>query len=147
MGAIEFAKSLGTFTIGLACNRPSLLGELVDLEIAPVVGPEILAGSTRLKAGTATKLVLNMITTGAFILIGKTYGDRMIDLRPTNEKLRVRSRRFLRELANIDAKHADELMRLCDEDLKIALVVAGSGLNPREAQDFSAPTEVKCARH
>ncbi len=87
-GAVEAAKAAGAFTIGLACNRPSLLGELVDLEIAPLVGPEVLAGSTRLKAGTATKLVLNTLTTGAMVLIGKTLGNRMVDLQPTNEKLR-----------------------------------------------------------
>ena len=94
LGAVEEAKALGAFTIGLACNRPSLLGELVDLEIAPLVGPEVLAGSTRLKAGTATKLVLNTLTTGAMVLIGKTLGNRMVDLQPTNEKLRIRTRRI-----------------------------------------------------
>src|SRR4051812_29378592 len=102
LGAVRYARSIGSATVGIACNRPSLLGPLVDLEIAPLVGPEIVAGSTRLKAGTATKMVLNMITTGAMIRIGKTLGDRMIDLQPTNEKLRLRSRRILRELAVID---------------------------------------------
>lgn len=134
LGAIEFAKKIGSFTIGIACNRPSRLGEAVDLAIAPVVGPEVLAGSTRLKAGTATKLVLNMITTGAFVLIGKTFGDRMIDLRPTNEKLRLRTRRFLRELANVDSARAEELLALCGGDLKTALVVAGTGVEPSEAR-------------
>ncbi len=98
LGAIDEARRAGAATVGLACNRPSLLGGRVDLEIAPLVGPEVVAGSTRLKAGTATKLILNMITTGAMIRIGKTLGNRMIDLMPTNEKLRLRSRRILREL-------------------------------------------------
>ena len=89
-------------TIGLACNRPSLLGSEVDLEIAPLVGAEIIAGSTRLKAGTATKMILNMISTGAMVRIGKTLGNRMVDLMPSNEKLRIRSRRILRELAGVD---------------------------------------------
>jgi N-acetylmuramic acid 6-phosphate etherase len=88
--------------VGLACNRPSLLGESVDLEIAPLVGPEIIAGSTRLKAGTATKMILNMISTGAMVRIGKTLGNRMVDLRPTNEKLRIRARRILRDLAGLE---------------------------------------------
>ena len=101
---------VGAFTVGLACNRPSLLGELVDLEIAPLVGPEVLAGSTRLKAGTATKLVLNMLTTGAMVRIGKTLGNRMVDLQPTNEKLRIRTRRILRELAGIDDAEAADLL-------------------------------------
>ena len=110
LGAVEEARALGAFTVGLACNRPSLLGERVDLEIAPLVGPEVLAGSTRLKAGTATKLVLNMITTGAMVRIGKTLGNRMVDLQPTNEKLRIRTRRILRELAGIDDDEAAELL-------------------------------------
>ena len=138
LGAIDCAKRVGSFTIGLACNRPSLLGNSVDLEIAPIVGPEVLAGSTRLKAGTATKLVLNMITTGAFVLIGKTFGDRMIDVKPTNEKLRLRTRRFLRELAHVDDARAEELLRLCDGELKTALVVAGSGTTADHARKVLA---------
>ena len=81
---------------------PACLAREVDLEIAPLVGAEIIAGSTRLKAGTATKMILNMISTGAMVRIGKTLGNRMVDLMPSNEKLRIRSRRILRELAGVD---------------------------------------------
>src|SRR5437763_663950 len=124
LGAIARAKGLGACTVGIACNRPSLLGAAVDLEIAPLVGPEVIAGSTRLKAGTATKMILNMITTGAMILIGKTYGNRMIDLQPTNEKLRIRSRRMLRELSGIDDATAVQLLAQAGGRLKPALVMA-----------------------
>ena len=88
LGAVREARRRGAATVGLACNRPSLLAAEVDLEIAPLVGAEVIAGSTRLKAGTATKMILNMISTGAMVQIGKTLGNRMVDLRPTNEKLR-----------------------------------------------------------
>ena len=99
LGAVREARRRGARTVGLACNRPSLLGGEVDLEIAPLVGAEVISGSTRLKAGTATKMILNMISTGAMVRIGKTLGNRMVDLKPSNEKLRIRSRRILRELA------------------------------------------------
>jgi N-acetylmuramic acid 6-phosphate etherase len=136
LGAIEEAKARGAATIGIACNRPSLLGGLVDLEIAPLVGPEVIAGSTRLKAGTATKLVLKMITTGAMVRIGKTFGNRMIDLTPTNEKLRIRSRRMLRELAGLDDVQAAELLRRSSGHLKRALVASLAGVEPERAQQL-----------
>jgi N-acetylmuramic acid 6-phosphate etherase len=133
LGAIRRAKERGAFTIGIACNRPSLLGETVDLEIAPLVGPEVIAGSTRLKAGTATKMILNMITTGAMVRIGKTFGNRMIDFQPLNEKLRIRSRRMLRELSGVDDETAAELLRHCGGRLKPALVMALAGVDAARA--------------
>ncbi|HEX8202141.1 MAG TPA: N-acetylmuramic acid 6-phosphate etherase [Isosphaeraceae bacterium] len=134
LGAVREARSRGAATVGIACNRPSPLGGVVDLEIAPLVGPEVVAGSTRLKAGTATKMILNMITTGAMVRIGKTLGNRMIDLRPTNEKLRIRSRRILRELAGVDDLRAGEILGRCGGQLKPALVVALAGVEPDEAR-------------
>jgi N-acetylmuramic acid 6-phosphate etherase len=111
-----------------------LLGSEVDLEIAPLVGAEIIAGSTRLKAGTATKMILNMISTGAMVRIGKTLGNRMIDLMPSNEKLRIRSRRILRELTGVDDTAATQILSQCDGHLKRALVVALTGVDPEMAQ-------------
>jgi N-acetylmuramic acid 6-phosphate etherase len=134
LGAVREARRKGAATVGLTCNSPSLLGGEVDLEIAPLVGPEVIAGSTRLKAGTATKLILNMITTGAMVRIGKTLGNRMIDLKPSNEKLRIRSRRMLRELTGLDDATAAETLARCDGRLKRALVVALAGVEPGEAQ-------------
>src|SRR5262249_12254524 len=95
---------------------------------------EIIAGSTRLKAGTATKMVLNMISTGAMVLIGKTLGNRMIDLQPANEKLRIRARRILRELAGVDDGRAVEVLARCGGRRKRALVVALAGVDPERAQ-------------
>jgi N-acetylmuramic acid 6-phosphate etherase len=136
LGAVKAAKDAGIATVGVICNRPSLLGAAVDLEIAPLVGPEIVAGSTRLKAGTATKMVLNMITTGAMVRIGKTLGNRMIDLQPTNEKLRIRSRRILRELAGLDDVQAADLLTRSGGRLKQALVAALAGVDPQLAQRY-----------
>jgi N-acetylmuramic acid 6-phosphate etherase len=133
LGAVDHARSIGATTVGLACNRPSLLGGRVDIEIAPLVGPEVVSGSTRLKAGTATKMILNMITTGAMVRIGKTYGNRMIDLQPTNEKLRIRTRRILREIADIDDARAVSLLNSTGGRLKPALVAALAGVDPETA--------------
>jgi N-acetylmuramic acid 6-phosphate etherase len=134
LGAVREARGRGAATIGLSCNRPSLLGGEVDLEIAPLVGAEVISGSTRLKAGTATKMILNMISTGAMVQIGKTLGNRMVDLQPTNEKLRIRSRRILRELAGVDDAIACDILARCGGHLKRALVVALAGVEPDAAQ-------------
>jgi N-acetylmuramic acid 6-phosphate etherase len=138
LGAVRYARSIGAATIGIACNRPSAIGGLVDLEVAPLVGPEVLAGSTRLKAGTATKMILNMITTGAMIRIGKTLGNRMIDLSPSNEKLRIRSRRMLRELAGVDDAAALRLLEQAGGRLKPALVMALAQVDAATAQALLA---------
>ncbi len=134
LGAMEEARRRGAATIGIACNRPSLIGQAVDLEIAPLVGPEIISGSTRLKGGTATKMILNMISTGAMVRIGKTLGNWMVDLHPSNEKLRIRSRRILRELVGLDDDRAAQILARCGGHLKRALVVALSAIEPDAAQ-------------
>jgi N-acetylmuramic acid 6-phosphate etherase len=134
LGAVREARKRGAATVGITCNRPSLLGAEVDLDLALLVGPEVISGSTRLKAGTATKLVLNTITTGAMVLIGKTLGNRMIDFTPVNEKLRLRARRMLRELAGVDDARAVELLAACGGRLKVALVAELAGAEPAEAE-------------
>ena len=137
LGAVDYARSLGAFTIGLSCNADSDIIPRVDLAITPVVGPEILSGSTRLKAGTATKLVLNTLSTGAMVRLGKTFGNLMVDLRATNEKLRHRTNRIVREATGLDRVAADALLDACGRELKTALVsqlgehLAGGG--PRTA--------------
>ncbi len=136
LGAMREATARGAATVGIACNRPSALGAAVDLEIALLVGPEVIAGSTRLKAGTATKMVLNMISTGALIRIGKTLGNRMVDLRPSNEKLRLRSRRILCELSGLDDGQAAATLASCNGDLKRALVSVLADVDPGEASSL-----------
>ena len=132
IGGLAYARSLGCTTVGLACNRGSQLEEVADIVICPVVGPEIVSGSTRLKAGTATKLVLNSITTATMIRLGKTYGNLMVDLRATNSKLRQRSRRIVSMLAGVDEQQAQTVLQRCDGEVKTAIVSELCGL-PAEA--------------
>jgi N-acetylmuramic acid 6-phosphate etherase len=134
LGAVREARARGARTAAIVCNRPSLLEAEADLTIAALVGAEVIAGSTRLKAGTATKMILNMISTGAMVRIGKTLGNRMVDLKPSNEKLKIRSRRILRELAGVDDDRAAEILAVCDGSLKRALVVALANIDPDTAQ-------------
>lgn len=105
-GVLSKAKAIGASTIGIACNREAKIKQFADVFICPEVGPEVITGSTRLKAGTAQKMVLNMLTTGAMVRIGKTYKNYMIDLNPTNVKLRDRAARIFSEIAGIDCEQA-----------------------------------------
>jgi N-acetylmuramic acid 6-phosphate etherase len=134
LGAVEYARSQGAYTIGLACNPESDLEARVDLAITPVVGPEVLSGSTRLKAGTATKLVLNMLSTGAMVCLGKTFGNLMVDLRATNSKLRARANRIVRTLTGLPVEQAETLLQQCAGELKTALVAQRAGVTPQEAR-------------
>jgi N-acetylmuramic acid 6-phosphate etherase len=134
LGAIEAANELGAFTIGLACNANSELARLVQIMIAPLVGPEVVAGSTRLKAGTAQKMVLNMLSTGTMIRLGKTFGNLMVDLRATNSKLRRRAMRIVQEATGLDQVQAADLLRQTDGEAKTAIVSARAGIQPEEAR-------------
>jgi N-acetylmuramic acid 6-phosphate etherase len=134
LGAVAYARRQGAFTVGVACNTDAELNGAVDLALVPVVGPEVLSGSTRLKAGTATKLVLNMLSTGAMVRLGKTYGNLMVDLRATNSKLRARTNRIVRLLTGLSAPEADALLQRCGGELKTALVAQLSGAAPEEAR-------------
>src|SRR5262249_40772028 len=122
LGAVEYARRVGAYTIGLACTSATELADAVDLAVVPVVGPEVLSGPTRLKAGTATKLVLNALSTGAMVRLGKTFGNLMVDLRATNTKLRARTNRIVRQLTGLDADEADLLLQRCGGELKTSLV-------------------------
>jgi N-acetylmuramic acid 6-phosphate etherase len=134
LGGLAYAQSLGAVTLGVTCNEVSELSEVSDVLIAPVVGPEILSGSTRLKAGTATKMVLNMISTGTMIRIGKTYGNWMVDLRATNVKLKDRSIRIVSGITGLDRERAESLLARCDGEVKTAIVSQALGVDKIEAQ-------------
>ena len=134
LGGLAYAQSLGAATLGVTCNEVSELSEVSDVLIAPVVGPEILSGSTRLKAGTATKMVLNMISTGTMIRIGKTYGNWMVDLRATNVKLKDRSIRIVSGITGLDRQRAESLLARCDGEVKTAIVSQALGIDRTEAQ-------------
>ena len=134
VGGLRFARSLGAFGVGLTCNERSELAGVCDLLIAPVVGPEVVSGSTRLKAGTATKMVLNMLTTGTMIRLGKTYGNLMVDLRASNSKLVARARRITAELTGLSEEAAEEKLRQCDGELKTAIVAESCRVAPGDAR-------------
>ena len=123
LGAVEYASRLGATTVGLACNKGTLLAATAQYPIEVVVGPEMIAGSTRLKSGTAQKLVLNMISTIAMVRLGKTYGNLMIDLRATNEKLRARALRIVQKAAGADAVDARRALDGSDGEVKTAIVM------------------------
>lgn len=134
LGGLRYARKLGAATVGFSCNRPSQLDSEADIMIATVVGPEVLSGSTRLKAGTATKMVLNMLTTGAMILIGKTYGNLMVDLRASNTKLRERSVRIVIDVTGVAADEAAELLRVADGEVKTAIVAHLANVDVNQAR-------------
>lgn len=134
LGGMAEAKRRGALVISLACNRPSPMGALADLSIAPLVGPEILTGSTRLKAGTAEKLVLNMISTGVMVRLGKTYGNLMVDMQATNSKLRGRARQMVEMACEVSTSEAESLLRRCGGEVKTAIVSALGHLSPEQAR-------------
>ena len=136
LGGLKYARSLGAATVGFTCNESSELHPLSDIVIAPVVGPEIVSGSTRLKAGTATKMVLNMLTTGAMVLIGKTYGNLMVDLRASNEKLKLRSIRIVAEIAELTPPKAEEILLACQGEVKTAIVASLHQIDAQAAREL-----------
>jgi len=134
LGALQWARQQGACTIGIACNRESPMEPLVDEMVVLDVGPEILSGSTRLKSGTATKMVLNMFTTATMVKLGKTFGHWMVDLKPSNQKLRARSIRMIQLLGQVDGEKAENLLDRCDGEVKTAIVAARAKLSPEMAR-------------
>jgi len=134
IGGLEYARAVGAATIGLACNRDASLVAHAELAITPIVGPEVISGSTRMKAGTATKMVLNMLSTGAMVLLGKTYGNLMVDLQCTNAKLVERSRRIVAMLTGVSAHEAEQLLQECGGEVKTAIVAHRCAVGAGEAR-------------
>jgi len=134
MGALDFAKQAGAGTVGFSCNPGSPVSEMAEVGIAVNAGPEVLSGSTRMKAGTATKMVLNMLTTGAMVKLGKTYDNLMVDLQATNSKLVQRSIRIVQQLTDLSESDARELLESCDGELKTSIVCRRLGMSPEAAR-------------
>jgi N-acetylmuramic acid 6-phosphate etherase len=133
--ALAHAKTLGAKTVILACSPPPAeMLAVADIQIVPVTGPEVVTGSTRMKAGTATKLVLNMISTGAMIRLGKTYGNLMVDLTATNDKLVDRSERIVVEVCGVTREAARALLADANGRVKLAIVMHKRGMSADEAQ-------------
>ncbi|KAG2175372.1 hypothetical protein INT43_001019 [Umbelopsis isabellina] len=149
LGAVAHAKQRKALTVGLSFNKGIVLEKAVDIMIAPVCGPEVVTGSTRMKAGTATKLVLNMLSTGVMVRLGKTLGNLMVDVKSSNEKLVARSRRIVKmavgpsgylagsnDLVNMDDQTIDQVMKACNGQVKLSILVAMTGLSVADAVDL-----------
>ena len=134
LGGLQRARAAGAATVALTCNPGSAVAAIADIAISPVVGPEALAGSTRMKSGTAQKLVLNMLSTGAMIRIGKTYGNLMVDMRPTNRKLAARAARMVAEVTGCSPDEARNALALTANDVKLAILIVLTGLEPDAAR-------------
>jgi len=135
LGAIAHARAAGALTVGVACNADSELSAAVEHPIEVLVGPEFIAGSTRLKAGTAQKLVLNMLSTLTMVRLGKTYGNLMVDVRVTNAKLRDRATRIVEQVAGVDATAAASALAEAGGDAKVAVTMLRTGTSAAGARE------------
>ncbi|AXH63119.1 MULTISPECIES: N-acetylmuramic acid 6-phosphate etherase [Providencia] len=136
LGALAYARQVGATTAAISCNPNSPVANSADIAITPVVGPEVVTGSSRMKAGTAQKLVLNMITTGAMIRIGKVFGNLMVDVEATNAKLIERQTKIVMEATQCDRNTAESALQQCDRHCKTAILMVLSGLNADEARQL-----------
>ena len=133
IGAVEYAREIGAKTGSIACNKDAKISTYVDYPIEIVTGPEVLSGSTRMKAGTATKMVLNMITTTAMIKIGKVYDNLMVDLKPTNEKLVDRATKIISEISGYDYESSKKILSQANNNVKSAIIMATKNVDYEES--------------
>ncbi|MFO3715368.1 MULTISPECIES: N-acetylmuramic acid 6-phosphate etherase [Anaerococcus] len=136
IGAIEYARKIGAKTGSIACNENAKISSYADFPIEIKTGAEVLSGSTRMKAGTATKLVLNMITTTAMIKIGKVYDNLMVDVRPTNEKLVDRATKIISEISGCDYEKSNKLLKEADNNVKLAIIMATKDVDYEKASEI-----------
>ncbi|MDK0796612.1 N-acetylmuramic acid 6-phosphate etherase [Clostridium perfringens] len=136
IGALKFAKENGALTASISCNKNSPIAKEADIEIAPVVGAEVVTGSTRMKSGTAQKLVLNMISTGVMIKLGKVYENLMVDVKATNAKLVERSKKIVMEATGVSREEAENKLNDTGFDVKLSIFIILSGLNKSEAKEI-----------
>jgi N-acetylmuramic acid 6-phosphate etherase len=134
IGALKYARQVGAGSICLVCNPGSPMAQAADITIAPVVGPEVLIGSTRMKAGTAQKLVLNMISTTTMVRLGKVYSNLMVDVAPANVKLVDRAKRIIQLATGADSAAADQVFTVCNGNVKQAIVAYLTGCTPTESE-------------
>lgn len=134
LGAVELARGMGALTIGISCTPDSELSRAVDIAITPLPGPEVIRGSTRMRAGTATKLVLNMLSTATMIRLGYVFGDLMVNVQPKNKKLEDRARRILSEAAGVTYEEAAEILTQAHGRVKTAIVMSRLSLDREGAE-------------
>ena len=133
LAGLGYAREIGAVTIGITCNPASPITTAAQLAIVPVVGPEVLTGSTRLKSGSAQKMVLNMLSTASMVRIGKTFGNLMVDMRATNEKLKARALRIICQATDASLDEAEAALSRADNNVKLATLMVLSGLDAGEA--------------
>lgn len=136
LGALNYAKQLGATTVSIASNPKSKMAEVADIAIETVVGPEVLTGSSRMKSGTAQKLVLNMLTTASMVLIGKCYQNLMVDVQASNKKLKARALKIVMEATECDNEAAANVLAKANGQVKLAILMQLSGLDALEAQSL-----------
>lgn len=134
IGGMQYARRLRAATIALACSSRPALAEYADITLTPVTGPEVVTGSTRMKAGTAQKMVLNMLSTGVMIKLGKVYGNLMVDVKASNKKLEERARRIVMEATGCSREESIEALRKSDGQAKLAILLLLTGLSPKEGK-------------
>ena len=133
IGAMKYAKSLGATILGITCCKDSEIDRLADIGIAPMPGPEVITGSTRMKSGTAQKMVLNMLSTASMVKLGKVYGNLMVDVKPSNRKLIDRCVSIVRNATGVSQKEAEAVLDQCDYRPKIAIVMIENKLDVQSA--------------
>lgn len=134
IGVLEAANEIGAITVAVSCNAPAPILDIAQIKIAAVTGAEVITGSTRLKAGTAQKLILNMLSTASMIKLGKVYGNLMVDVQITNIKLAQRAQRIISEIAGVSETEAEKLLAQTNNEVKTAIVVGLLNISPNEAR-------------
>ena len=135
IGGLEYANKIGALTVSITCNANSEVAKVSKVSIAPVVGAEVVTGSTRMKAGTGQKLVLNMLSTGTMIKLGKVYGNLMVDVRATNKKLVERAKKIVCEATGVDREVAEKVLKETNYDVKLSILMILTGLDINEAKE------------
>lgn len=138
LGGLKYANTVGAFTVAISCTPNSLIGKVAKLAITPLVGPEVITGSTRMKAGTAQKLVLNMLTTATMVRLGKVYGNLMVDVKPTNAKLVARAKQIVAQATGVSCEKAGEILTQAGMNPKTAIVMIKRDCSAEQAACYLA---------
>lgn len=138
VGALSYARELGAATIAISCNPQSPIGALAAVSISVDLGPEVISGSTRMKAGSAQKMILNMLSTAAMIRLGKVFGNLMVDVKVTNQKLAERAQRLVRQITGVDKVRAEQLLALANNEVKTAVVMQMMQVDAESARKLLA---------
>ena len=136
IGGLNYANEIGALTVSITCNKDSEVSKCAEIPISPVVGPEVVTGSTRLKAGTAQKLVLNMLSTGVMIKQGKVYGNLMVDVKASNEKLVERAKKIVCEATGVEREEAEKVLEETNYDVKLSILMILSGEGKDKAKEI-----------